>query len=177
MVEGWLLIVPREHYLSMAGLPSSWGEELKDLKVQVGDWLRSTYGSVCFFEHGAALDQTAAGCGVDHAHLHALPLVGDVVSVSQDYLPPYVSFRAGDLKDCRAAIGSGMSYLYFESDNGTCSVCESHALGSQTFRKGIASLLGMHGQWDWKSCPFYDRVELTLAKFDAEQIARVDRRA
>lgn len=68
VVEGHLLILPREHFACYGSVPSSLDAELLHQKAMVTDFFRTSYRTPVFFEHGV-YHQT-----VFHAHLHAIPL-------------------------------------------------------------------------------------------------------
>ncbi|MGO8949940.1 MAG: HIT family protein [Ktedonobacterales bacterium] len=68
VVEGHILILPREHFACFGSVPASLDSELFHLKAKVTDFFRQTYQTPVFFEHGV-YHQT-----VFHAHLHALPI-------------------------------------------------------------------------------------------------------
>src|SRR5215813_10304701 len=67
LVEGHLLLIPRNHYACYGALPAQLEEEFLTLKRRVADFLGDAYRSPVFFEHGV-FRQT-----VYHAHLHAIP--------------------------------------------------------------------------------------------------------
>ena len=67
LVDGHVLIIPREHYACYGAVPEPLEAEFLALKRRVAAFLASAYSSPAFFEHGV-FRQT-----VSHAHLHALP--------------------------------------------------------------------------------------------------------
>jgi diadenosine tetraphosphate (Ap4A) HIT family hydrolase len=67
LVEGHMLIIPREHYACYGAVPASLEDEFLALKRRVTTFLTAAYTPPAFFEHGV-FRQT-----VRHAHLHALP--------------------------------------------------------------------------------------------------------
>lgn len=71
LVEGWTLIIPRKHQLSMRNYYSSplFGDFIESLLPL----LVRQYGSVMAFEHGANTEGSITSCGTDHAHLHLVP--------------------------------------------------------------------------------------------------------
>jgi ATP adenylyltransferase len=77
-LPGWLMVVPISHVLSMAQLPLSLAEELDSLLVRVTCLLELHYSAPTMFEHGAVTAGTTFGCGIDHAHLHVVPLPAGV---------------------------------------------------------------------------------------------------
>src|SRR5580704_6912125 len=78
IVEGHLLIAPVDHFRASADLSRNQTSELEDLCRHVRSVLSSTYGRCVFFEHGVR-GSDDGGCGVDHAHMHAVPVTADGV--------------------------------------------------------------------------------------------------
>jgi diadenosine tetraphosphate (Ap4A) HIT family hydrolase len=68
LVEGHLLIVPREHYDCFGAVPAELDDELLALKDRVARFCVGVYRAASFFEHGVF------GQSVPHAHMHAVPL-------------------------------------------------------------------------------------------------------
>ncbi|BCL84337.1 HIT family protein [Ktedonobacteria bacterium brp13] len=67
ILEGHLLIIPREHYACYGDVPAALDEELRLLKAQVQHFFELQYASPLYWEHGV-FHQT-----VFHAHLHCFP--------------------------------------------------------------------------------------------------------
>jgi len=80
LVEGWLLIVSKQHLICMGDLDPSLLEELIGFKSQVAGAVEFQYGSVAIFEHGPSQPKQSLGCGVDHAHLHIVPIECDLMA-------------------------------------------------------------------------------------------------
>src|SRR5947208_1712412 len=72
IVEGYLLIVPVSHYTAIADMPADIKLEISELCDRVRFAQTKTYGPSLFFEHGIR-GKESGGCGVEHAHLHAVP--------------------------------------------------------------------------------------------------------
>ena len=84
IVEGWVLIVPKRHYISMGAIRNDdLHNELDSFSSSIKDIVRQAYGNVILFEHGAARQNTAVGCGVDYAHLHIVPIDLDVMNLPE----------------------------------------------------------------------------------------------
>jgi diadenosine tetraphosphate (Ap4A) HIT family hydrolase len=164
LVEGWLLIVPRAHALSAAALTTVLLDELHSVKAQVREMLTVAYGPVSFFEHGPSECHHLTGCGVDHAHVHAVPGIQDLLGAAFPFLPPGAKFRPGDINDCREAIAKGLDYLYLEQPNGDPWIATARSFGSQTFRKAIAARLGLPDKYDWKVFPELRNIDLTKTR-------------
>ena len=67
LVEGHLLVIPRQHYACYGDMPASLDEELFALKDELRQFYAHCYAPVVFWEHGV-FRQT-----VFHAHLHCFP--------------------------------------------------------------------------------------------------------
>ncbi len=67
LVEGHLLVIPRQHYACYGDVPASLDAELFALKDELRQFYAQCYAPVVFWEHGV-FRQT-----VFHAHLHCFP--------------------------------------------------------------------------------------------------------
>ncbi|MBX5458114.1 MAG: HIT family protein [Thermogemmatispora sp.] len=67
LVEGHLLIIPKEHYACYGAVPAALDEELQALKRLVSRFASRFYAPLLFWEHGVF------GQTVFHAHLHCIP--------------------------------------------------------------------------------------------------------
>lgn len=71
LVEGWTLIVPKEHCCSMKALYSE--KLFSEFSSKVLKALTTRYGPVVAFEHGPNREGSATSCGTNHAHIHFVP--------------------------------------------------------------------------------------------------------
>lgn len=67
LLEGHLLIIPKQHYSCYGAVPAALDEELHTLKQEMWRFFERYYAPVVFWEHGI-FRQT-----VFHAHLHCFP--------------------------------------------------------------------------------------------------------
>lgn len=78
LTVGHLLLLPRGHYLSFAGVVRHHLTELKYLL----DWLlpryRETFGAPTILEHGSSSDFDHSAC-ITHAHWHVMPVEGESI--------------------------------------------------------------------------------------------------
>lgn len=72
------MIVPKEHTLSMAQSAVKYSVELEELLREVQQKIEAHFGPTTVFEHGATYEDTTFGCGIDHAHLHVVPLPNNI---------------------------------------------------------------------------------------------------
>jgi diadenosine tetraphosphate (Ap4A) HIT family hydrolase len=67
LVEGHVLIIPKQHFPCYGDVPARFDDELLALKSEVQQFFTQSYAPVVFWEHGI-FKQT-----VFHAHLHCFP--------------------------------------------------------------------------------------------------------
>ena len=109
LVEGHVLIVPRDHYACYGAVPAKLDAEYLELKTKVSRFMKDCYRLPLFFEHGV-YRQTVA-----HAHLHALPL-----SVSRrlaDHALTQKGLPAVSQDDLRRWYETNGKYFYLEKPN------------------------------------------------------------
>jgi ATP adenylyltransferase len=162
LVEGWVLIVPKRHFICMGALSADLLAELEQAKTTVAATLRQRYGEICAFEHGPHALNRQVGCGVDHAHLHLVPLQFDLRSAAEPFTPSEVHWVSGTLESCRAIFDKGQDYLYIEQPLGHGRIAAHTQLGSQTLRKAIAAHLGVSEQFSWRDYPHVEVVSRTV---------------
>ncbi|SRR6266545_262798 len=149
IVEGHLLIVPTSHDTALADVTLSSAEELSELRSFVRRGMAETYGSIIFFEHGVRGKQ-AGGCGIDHAHLHAVPFASSREPIEDLKNRHPLKFVAG-ISEIPHQVAPDSSYLYYEQTNGQAWACEIDFVPSQYLRKCVAESLGTKS-WDWREC-------------------------
>jgi diadenosine tetraphosphate (Ap4A) HIT family hydrolase len=169
LVEGWLLIVPKAHFISMGAVPTDWRQEADELQIQVQKLLRDRYNQpVLTFEHGPSAANHGTGCGVDHAHLHAVPLNCDILQFVEPFVPAKLEWKLGDWKERAEAYQAGLDYLYFKAEESTGRIALSRDFGSQVFRKAISSYLGIPEEFSWREYPQLAVVKRTIEAFSGE---------
>ncbi len=145
-VKGYLLIVPKLHWCTLTDTPGVVISEVEEVKRAVIRELSPVYGPYVFFEHGARTPESG-GCGIYHAHLHALPLNvdGPLPRLRQQFS----ALRIESLQELRIRT-LNRSYLYYEDCSAGSWVFFPESLPSQYMRRLIAETLGI-SQWDWRS--------------------------
>ena len=149
LVEGWLLLVPKRHFISFGAIPSSMHPEIREFKRYLCTLLSQHYGTIAAFEHGPSMASRTVGCGVDHAHLHLVPIQFDLAAEVLPFLPDSITWRGAEIEGCQNAHTRGEDYLYLEQPVGSGRITTHDEFGSQLFRKAIATRLGMHDQYNW----------------------------
>jgi len=82
LVEGWSLVIPKEHQLSMKNFYGQ--SELSALLKGVIPQMICRYGPLIAFEHGSNQEGSITACGTDHAHLHLVPFDDSLLPQMQE---------------------------------------------------------------------------------------------
>jgi ATP adenylyltransferase len=163
LLEGWVLIVPKQHAIATGELPDSLVDELYGLKNDVAVALSEAYQSpVCVFEHGPNRERCAVGCGVDHAHLHVVPITFDLREAVAPYLPADTRWQNATLRESQRAFAEGRSYLYCEQPLGFGYIATNENFGSQLFRRAISARMGVPNEFNWRDNPQVPNVDATI---------------
>ncbi|MFZ1058043.1 MAG: hypothetical protein WAP47_02500 [Candidatus Rokuibacteriota bacterium] len=160
LVEGWSLILPKNHCLSLRDFygVGSLSEFLQRVVVRV----EALYGPTVIFEHGANHRGSLTSCGTDHGHLHIVPLnfsVRDAVAESK--LLSWERIRASQI---RAKVEDS-EYLFFSQAPHTLDPFGyvnklTHPV-SQFFRRLIAAKLGKTHVADYRQHPLLSTAQRT----------------
>lgn len=163
LVEGWLLLIPHRHVLSLVELDWAERAEFGHLVDAAIALVQAQYGPIVLFEHGPSMPERTAGCGIDHAHMHVVPTSADLRSETQalDISPTTLRWRAAKaVWDAEQEHGAGLDYLYLKAADGSEWVASASCIPSQLFRRAIAGSIGQE-TWDWKADPHTDLVDAT----------------
>ena len=167
LVEGWLLIVPKQHFVSIGALPDSLINELQRVRNVLIPVLQECYGAVCVMEHGPSVANHDVGCGVDHAHLHLVPFQSNLAVAVAPFLPDSASWTPAGTKECQQAYRRGNDYLYFEQPLGSGYIATHQKFGSQLFRRAIADCIGIPDEFNWRKYPQLSNVSATTQRLSA----------
>ena len=136
LVPGYLLIVPKDHYLSISQLPKEQIEELKIVKEELKKVFEEHYGKSVFYEHGALSCSAKGGSCSDHAHLHIVAVDIDVKDKFGQY--GYELRKLDDYSEIINQKQRNIPYLYYENQKGEMFFVFFPIVESQFIRKLIA---------------------------------------
>ena len=162
LVPGWVLVIPKQHYLCIGALPQSLFPEFRRVKEETVELIASQFGEPCLFEHGPSSAGLKVGCSVDHAHLHVVPFSDDLARLTAPFMPDGAGWRPADVQACVNAFSDGENYLYFEQPLGDGFISVHPAFESQVFRKAIALQLGKPQEFDWRQYPNHPAIRATV---------------
>lgn len=160
-VEGYLMILTRQHYHSMAQLSTPQLLQLTVLKDEVRDVLTKCYRAPVVFEHGPAFPVSSGGSCIDHAHFQFLPLEIDLLPLLRTR---HIMKPIRDLAALVELSAEGKPYLFFENQRGHMYVGEAENVPSQYLRRLIAKELGIPDQWDYALFPNYELIAATIER-------------
>jgi diadenosine tetraphosphate (Ap4A) HIT family hydrolase len=151
LCAGHVLILPRLHVTNLASLaePLRWSL-LACLRSTVNQLSQHFGESFYFFEHG--VDGSGVACGIDHAHMHILPLSANIVGTIESRVE--MDFPACDIGSLSLVLSAasqnkGQSYLLRGADLESIRLSVNHRIPSQYMRQLIAAV-GLKSDWDWK---------------------------
>jgi diadenosine tetraphosphate (Ap4A) HIT family hydrolase len=163
-IPGWTLIVPKEHTLSIAQLGSEAAAELSEIVACVARLLEERYTTPTAFGHGAVCRGTSFGCGIDHAHLHLVPLPASICLRELAEVELGEKFQVAVPRSCRPYL-----WLREPRDREWLLLEPSAALPRQFFRQILWRALGRPGpSFDYDESPCLPQVEATVASLAAK---------
>jgi diadenosine tetraphosphate (Ap4A) HIT family hydrolase len=148
LVEGHLLIVPSRHLTSMGDLMPDESDQLEAICDSVRWIQHEVYGQAIFFEHGIR-GAGSGGCGIEHAHLHAVPVAGD--GVLDILVRKFDGCAIHSLATIKETVKQESPYLFFEDSSAHRYVFSVTKIPSQYMRKLVADSIGK-SDWDWRKC-------------------------
>lgn len=147
LVPGHVLIVPKTHVTCLADLSPEERNDVEGLRLRVSRIIRPDENvRTIAFEHGVCDPNHDIGCGVDHAHLHVLPLRDEEILARfhSDYQCTEITAPSA----LSRSVVSSSEYLLLVDNKGTGHVAMANEGSSQYFRKIISQTLGRE-MWNW----------------------------
>lgn len=147
-VDGYLMIVPKKHYVSISRLPLTIRNRFVELKSSISNIISENYGTVAAFEHGDLDHKHRSGSCIEHAHLHILPCQ---VSLQHALRIKFDCIPIAGISDIWK-LAPKFRYLYYERDNeGALLAKTTTNLPSQYFRRLIFAEMNRADDWDWRN--------------------------
>ncbi len=153
IVDGHVLICPKDHAKSLACVRPELDEEFQQLKERPTRVLEDLYRApVHCFEHGSARSAERVLCTVDHAHLHLLPADVDVWHIldrESEWSPVESSLWA------LSRTVRDSEYLFYESPDhwAVTAFPAEDGFESQYLRRVFCEALGQQSKWNWRNTP------------------------
>lgn len=165
LVPGWVLILPRRKAVSISALANDELREFFEFREVVARLISSEFGPPTFFEHGAGFLGSMVGCGVDHAHVHIVPLEFDLIKAAENDLRSKIVWN--EIEDERrlfSYLQPHADYMSISSPTGRIVFATEFVPISQYLRRLIATQIGVIDKWDYQVNPFRGNVLATLTR-------------
>lgn len=162
IVEGYLLIAPKKHYLGMGSIPKELYVELELVVKKVRSVLTENYSVPLFFEHGPASQVQKGGCCIQHAHFHAVPVQMEIV---EEISKHFKCNSIDSFLELKTQFKKEKSYFFVEDNNKKRFLFQvPNVVPSQYIRQIIAAKLNKRDRWNWQLCPGLDELNKTFKK-------------
>jgi diadenosine tetraphosphate (Ap4A) HIT family hydrolase len=150
LVRGHCLLIPKEHYSSLATLPEAHIEKLKHFTKECIGLVSEQFCAPFLFEHGSGVFEPRSGACIHHAHMHFFPLTAPVDQWMTEFGEVQDLGRVGQYELCeRLRLGD---YLAYQDQRGN-SYLVAHLKKRppcQFIRRRIAEHFNL-AEWDWES--------------------------
>lgn len=168
LTAGYVLIICKQHYLSLADTDDNLYNEMLSLKKKVEKLLYKEFGLNCIsFEHGNTRINSKGTNSVDHVHLHVLPFHQNI----WNNIAPKIKCHKFEVMDSYESVFKSFkytkpnSYLVFQDvDKKVYYIPNAKELPSQFFRRCIANQINMD-EWNWKTEYYTENITKTLRAF------------
>jgi diadenosine tetraphosphate (Ap4A) HIT family hydrolase len=160
-MEGGLLLLTRQHLLSLAHLAPAQFDHLECLLQAIQRVLVKHWGvAPLVFEHGPAADWSKGVCCVDHAHLNIFPAPVHV----HPHLAGRMNLSLGPLNEMAKLRRAEFGYLFVQENGGARRAYDGRDVPTQLVRRIITAQLGLPDRWHWRDYPGRDEL---LATYNA----------
>lgn len=165
IVEGYLLISSKEHYIGIGEVPMQLHQELENVQEKVRNILTENYGTPLFFEHGPVSRSKRGGCCIEHAHIHAVPVQMDILN---DIADKFQFKKITNYDGLTKQFSKGIPYLFLEENSDRYVFEIPDIIPSQYIRKIIAHKIEKPDRWDWHSCLGLEEMSRTIKKLSGK---------
>ena len=154
---GYLLVMPKQHFLCFGELDSESLTELDGILQKITMYVREKSGDECIvFEHGTRNLEKLTSTSIMHAHIHVIPSKKGLVP----FLPDYCELRK--VKGFSDLAKETDNYLFLRDVDGVNYIVKNDNYPSQFFRKIACESMGISKFWDWRENPFKENMLITL---------------
>lgn len=166
-VEGYSLVLSKQHVLNTGAFDHSVIRELASLITQISEILKQVYHTdIVVCEHGSMGGSAHAGSCVEHHHLHIFPV--NLTHIPQILIDNFTNHRSvSSLEDLVQMNREKVPYIYYSTGPGNHEVFEAPILPRQYMRQVLAAELNLGHVWDWREYPFEENVAMFVLKVES----------
>lgn len=154
---GYLLVMPKQHFLCFGELEADLIDELNDIISKISKYIQRKENKRCIiFEHGTRDLSKLTSTSIMHAHIHILPFEKKVIC----YLPGECKLKKIEgFTDLKRETDN---YLFLKDISENNYIIENDSYPSQFFRRIVCSAMGIAESWDWREHAFLENMEKTI---------------
>lgn len=170
ITEGWVLVVPDMHCTSSKNFFEK--DSYINFVNEIRRSIQGEYGECVVFEHGPKEEGSLTGCGVDHAHLHIVPLSYREFQKSIDQSGR--DWTKVKFEEINSHVGDAEYLLYSGAQEWEERSVRIHILEeseSQFFRKVAAMVLGVPDNYDYKKYQYIENAIKTRRRLVGKQVS------
>lgn len=159
LVEGWSLVVSKRHVLNLSADYGSRSFQL--FRLRAASHIRSAYGPLVSFEHGAFTESSLLSCGTSHAHLHFVPSIGSLSEIILRDGYNWLTVRASEIQPL---IDGREYFFYSEEPEALDPIGMLHLVevpSSQYFRRVVATKINLLREFNYRLFPHSETAERT----------------
>lgn len=163
-IEGYSLIVCKQHVLNTGSLNEDVIEELETFIMKIKTTLNLIYNSQSIvFEHGTMGGYNNSGCCIEHHHIHVFPL-------NVPHIPVFLSSNfeilapIKNMKKLKQFNNEKRPYIYYATSLGIQYVFDAPILPRQYMRQIVATMAECPTDWDWREKPFMNNIITFISK-------------
>lgn len=158
LVEGYIMIIPKEHINAMIELDDDILQEYFELIRKYRKIFNEFYGKYpIMFEHGTPdINELCTSCVV-HAHTH---IVNHNYKNEPEILKNLKFKKLDSFYDIE-----NKNYIFYKNPLGEDFIAYEYEPIRQIMRLLIAKDLGIEEKYNWRQYPFYDNIKKTIEKF------------
>lgn len=157
---GYLLVIPKQHFLCFGELSSDLIDELDKIIFRISEYIKKKDKRKCIiFEHGTRDIDGHTSSSIIHAHIHIIPFEKEI----KRYLPIKCKLKKiAGFTDLRKETNN---YLFLKDISGNHYVVENEDYPSQFFRQIVCNALGIGECWDWREHSFFNNMKKTIVYY------------
>lgn len=158
---GYLLVMPKQHFLCFGELDSEALTELEEILEKITVYVREKSGDECIiFEHGTRNIEKLTSTSIMHAHIHVIPSKKELVP----FLPDYCELCK--VKGFSDLAKETDNYLFLRDVSGVNYIVKNDNYPAQFFRAVICKSMGISRYWNWRQFPFKENMLITLDYYE-----------
>lgn len=163
-IDGYVLIVTKEHMSSLAELNDEQKKEYQNLVLKISEIFKKVYGKTpILFEHGTPdIHNSMSANSIIHAHSH---IVNFKFENEKEILEKYNFVPIKSFEEVEKE-----NYIYFQNGSGEKFVSYQFDSTSQFMRILIANEVNREEQYNWREFDFKENIVVMLEKIKKSSI-------